>query len=143
MFFENDNYSTGCHKDLNKPVNFPVANVVLVAVRRGENDGWKETYCDSSMIKLLEAIQAGGNVFVACKISGISYTMAWKLLGRLEEWAGFKMTVRHQGGLNGGSTELTKEGIEFLEKYKQFEICCKTAIQEIYDDFFVKEIHSL
>ncbi|MDR1150005.1 MAG: LysR family transcriptional regulator [Spirochaetaceae bacterium] len=139
MFLEIDNYSADCYRALNKPVNFPVVNVRLVAVRNGEDGSRKETHCDSGMIKLLEAIQAGRNVRVACKINGISYSRAWKLLSLLEEWAGRKMIDRHQGGMNGGGTELSKEGLEFLEKYKQFEICCKAAIQEIYDDFFRKE----
>jgi molybdate transport repressor ModE-like protein len=138
MFLEIDNYSADCYRALSKPVDFPVASVVLVSIRNGEDDSRKETHCDSGMIKLLEAIQEGGNVRVACKITGISYSRAWKLLGLLEEWAGYKMIVRYQGGLNGGRTELSKKGIEFLEKYKQFEICCKSAVQEIYDGFFVK-----
>ena len=136
MFLEIDNYSADCYMALNEPVNFPVVNVVLVAVRKGTDDSQKETRCDSSMMKLLAAIQECVNVRVACKKNGISYSRAWKLLGLLEEWAGRKMIDRHQGGLNGGRTELSKEGIEFFEKYKQFEVCCKAAIKNIYDDFF-------
>ena len=51
----------------------------------------------------------------------LSYSKAWNMLNQLEQELDYAVVERKHGGINGGKTYLTKEGIEFLEKYQQFE----------------------
>lgn len=82
----------------------------------------KETLFFNSRTKLLLIlIQDTHSVRSACRHIALSYSKAWIMLNELEKEVGYLVVERKHGGSNGGRTNLTKEGIEFLEKYQQFE----------------------
>lgn len=82
----------------------------------------KESLFFNSRTKLLLLlIQDTHSVRSACKHIALSYSKAWNMLNQLEQELGYAVVKRKHGGSNGGETCLTKEGIEFLEKYQQFE----------------------
>ncbi|MDR3172176.1 MAG: LysR family transcriptional regulator [Treponema sp.] len=118
---------------------FPVVKVVLI-----NNSGIKtktgelvKPFCGPGMVKLLRAIDETGNVKEACKKAGVCYNKAWKLLNRFEEWAGYKITYRQRGGVNGGGlTRLTEEGTAFLMKHQEFQENCTHTVHEIFVKYF-------
>ncbi len=82
----------------------------------------KESLFFNSKTKLLLIlIQDTKSVRSACKHIALSYSKAWNMLNDLEQELGYAVVKRKHGGSNGGKTYLTIEGIEFLEKYQQFE----------------------
>lgn len=70
---------------------------------------------------LLILIQDTNSVRSACRHIALSYSKAWNMLNQLEGELGYAVVQRKQGGSRGGKTYLTKEGIEFLTKYQEFE----------------------
>lgn len=81
-----------------------------------------ETLFFNSRTKLLLLlIQEKHSVRSACNHIALSYGKAWNMINKLEEELGYSVVQRQHGGKNGGKTLLTKEGIEFLEKYQKFE----------------------
>lgn len=82
----------------------------------------KESLFFNSRTKLLLIlIQDTHSVRSACRHIALSYSKAWNMLNQLEQELGYAVIERKHGGSNGGKTYLTKEGIEFLEKFQQFE----------------------
>lgn len=70
--------------------------------------------------RLLELIHELGSIKKAVVRSRMSYRNAWGYLSELEKAAGFNFIERTRGaGLRSGS-RLTKEGKEFLRRYRQF-----------------------
>ncbi|MDR2798898.1 MAG: LysR family transcriptional regulator [Treponema sp.] len=114
---------------MKKKVN-PVAKVFLVTA------GAEESFCGPGMIKLLMAIKQTGNVRQACEIMEMSYSKGWKLLKGLEDWIGFPLTVRHQGGKGGGEAYLTDKGCAFLEKHQAFLQECQHAVQHLFERYY-------
>ena len=82
----------------------------------------KESLFFNSRTKLLLIlIQDTHSVRSACRHIALSYSKAWNMLNELEQELGYAVVARKHGGSKGGKTYLTKEGIEFLDKYQQFE----------------------
>jgi molybdate transport system regulatory protein len=92
-------------------------------------------YCGPGMIKLLTAIKQTGNVRDACKKMGMSYSKGWKLLRGLEQWLGFQVTIRSQGGKGGGLAYLSEQGESFLEEYLVLSQKCQEAVQGIFEQY--------
>lgn len=82
----------------------------------------KESLFFNSRTKLLLLlIKETRSVRNACKHIALSNSKAWSMLNKLEEELGYTVVERVHGGSKGGNTYLTKEGLEFLEKYLEFE----------------------
>lgn len=82
----------------------------------------KESLFFNSRAKLLLIlIQDTHSVRSACKHIALSYSKAWNMINQLEEELGYAVVERKHGGTKGGKTYLTEKGLEFLEKYQQFE----------------------
>lgn len=97
----------------------------------------KETLLFNSRTKLLLLlIQDTHSVRNACRHIALSYSKAWDMLNRLEKELGYKVIERKHGGSNGGKTSLTKEGLEFLNKYEQFEENVRKYAKEEFKRLF-------
>ena len=97
----------------------------------------KESLFFNSKTKLLLIlIQDTNSVRSACRHIALSYSKAWNMLNELEQELGYAVVERKHGGSNGGKTYLTKEGIEFLEKYQQFELNVRKYAKDEFDRLF-------
>jgi len=82
----------------------------------------KESLFFNSKTKLLLLlIQETHSVRSACRHIALSYSKAWNMLNQLEEELGYAVVGRQHGGSYGGKTYLTPQGLDFLEKFQQFE----------------------
>lgn len=81
---------------------------------------------------LLLHIRSEGSVREACEKMGLSYSKGRKLIDRAEQELGYTVVERTHGGKNGGGACLSKEGIQFLEKYERFE----QELTELADEKF-------
>lgn len=71
---------------------------------------------------LLEAIQSTGSIKSAAKAMKMSYRHAWEMTNAMNRIYSKPVIEKMVGGINGGSTRLTKEGEILIETYnKLFE----------------------
>lgn len=82
----------------------------------------KETaFFDNRAKLLLYLISETLSVSKACELMSMSYAKAWKVLNKLEFELGYRIIQRRQGGSKVGRTHLTKQGMEFLQAYIEYE----------------------
>ena len=79
---------------------------------------------------LLEAVDELGSIQQAAGRFGMSYRHAWGLIKKIEERAGFKFLRTNVGGKEGGGSQLTEQGREFLACYRQFREELKEAADQ-------------
>ncbi len=80
--------------------------------------------------RLLLAIARGGSLNTAAAELGISYRKAWSQLRQMEQHAPFPLVARSKGGKGGGSTRLTDEAQQLLERYARL----KRKLDALRDD---------
>ncbi len=76
---------------------------------------------DSRAKLLLFLIWKNKSVSSACKQMALSCSKAWEILNVLEDSLQVKLFERKHGGVKGGHTVLSENGIAFLRKYRQLE----------------------
>ncbi len=70
--------------------------------------------------QLLEVIDELGSLKKAVAKLGMSYRNAWGYLRELENAAGFTILERGAGGGPASGTRLTRQGRQFLSRYRRF-----------------------
>lgn len=88
--------------------------------------------------RLLKGVEETGSLRSSAAKEGMAYTKALKLLHHAEEALGYPLTTRSAGGLNGGGSELTQEGKEWLRTYEAYRDACVASNRQLYLDFFSK-----
>lgn len=76
---------------------------------------------DDRLSLLLTMIHETKSVKQACMRVSISVGKAWAYINLLEEKLQYPVVERRQGGSRGGGTDLTEEGMKYLEKYLQLQ----------------------
>lgn len=76
---------------------------------------------DDRLSLLLTMIHETKSVKQACMRVSISVGKAWSYINLLEEKLHYPVVERRQGGSRGGGTDLTEEGMKYLEKYLQLQ----------------------
>lgn len=88
------------------------------------------------LLVLLKEMKTMGNT---CQHMALSKRKAWDIINEMEKELGFKVVDRRHGGRDGGSTELTERGEEFLYRYLELENDIKKfahqRFQEIFGDY--------
>ncbi len=87
-----------------------------IRVMVGAEDG--ERFFGDGPCRLLEELARLGSLSAAARSLGMSYSKATRIVNRAEQELGFKLTARRVGGEGGGSSELTPQGAEFLDRYR-------------------------
>jgi molybdate transport system regulatory protein len=85
---------------------------------------------------LLTQIQKEQSIVAASRNMGISYRKAWGLLREIEYVLGFRLVGKHRGGKSGGKTDLTPEGSELTEAYKNLKTDLDSAVHDPVKIFF-------
>ncbi|MEG1433426.1 NTP transferase domain-containing protein [Eubacterium sp.] len=96
----------------------------------------EEVFFGPGTAQLLHLIQRTGSVRTACEQMHLSYSKAWKMIGKMEKEMGEPVVKRFQGGQSGGRAELTPRGEDLLLRFTRFERECKDRVEEIYKDYF-------
>lgn len=78
-------------------------------------------FLGSDRIELLQKIDEHGSISKAAKAAGISYKTAWGIFHAINNLSEMPLVLRKTGGKGGGGTVLTKEGKEFIRKYRVLE----------------------
>lgn len=69
------------------------------------------------LYRLLLAVAQQGNLKEGARRIGMSYRKAWDQVREAEERLGFTLLYKHSGGESGGSSQLTPQAQELLERY--------------------------
>jgi molybdate transport repressor ModE-like protein len=111
----------------NKQLLRPILNVCLAR---------EDVFFDRLDGHLLEIILETNSVKLACERLKISYSSGWKKLNLIEKNLGNSVVSKSRGGIGGGYTELTKEGLELLELYHSFEKECQKFAEDNFYKWF-------
>lgn len=111
----------------NKQLVRPLVNVSLAR---------EMPFFDSQTAMLLTLIDETGSVRTACKRIQISYSTGWNILRTLETQMGQGIVSRSQGGMGGGSSELTEFGRKLLDCYEEYGKTLREAANELFEQFF-------
>lgn len=80
--------------------------------------------------RLLLAIEHSGSLNSAASELGISYRKVWAQLQQMEEHAPFPLVERSKGGKGGGSTHLTAEARELLDRFARLKLGLNELIEK-------------
>lgn len=84
---------------------------------------------------LLKKIQETGSLKAAAGIMKISYRKAWGDIREAEKLIGYELIIRHRGGKDGGTSELTPRAIKLLEAYEALHTRLDDAVEKAYEEF--------
>lgn len=102
----------------------------IAKLRFIDNEG-NNIFC-SGAEELFSLIEETGSVRHAADTMGLSYSKAWKIIRRIEEYTGKEAVSCVQGGRGGGKASLTEEGRRILSEY--------IDIQRKLDEFIAREV---
>ena len=89
---------------------------VLVKIRlKGEQIFW-----GSGLMRLLELVDAHQSLKKACEIMEMSYSKGHKIIKNAEKELGHPLITSAKGGLKGGGSMLSKEGVCFTDCYREY-----------------------
>lgn len=101
--------------------------------------GREEDFFGPGIADLLERIESEGSLLSACKSMRMSYSKGWKMLKALEEGTGFSFLTRRAGGADGGNSELTPRGADFLRRYRAMEAYVQEAAEKAFGIWFPEQ----
>ncbi len=102
----------------------------------------EEDFFGPGTAELLRKTHECGSIRMAAESMHMSYSKAQKLIKRAEKETEFPILIRKAGGKNGGYSELTAEGKEFLRHYyvKRKEV--QAAADAIFKKHFPESIEN-
>lgn len=96
----------------------------------------EESFFGPGIAQLMELLVQTGSMKKACREMGLSYTKGWFIMNRAEEQTGCKLLNRQHGGVDGGSSALTREGQKLLDTYEQLQERVSRYAAETYEELF-------
>jgi molybdate transport system regulatory protein len=72
-------------------------------------------------VDLLEAIETTGSISAAARSLGMSYRRAWLLVDTMNRCFRTPVVQAEAGGKRGGGAELTRLGVEVIQRYRRIE----------------------
>ncbi|MCD8301297.1 MAG: LysR family transcriptional regulator [Clostridiales bacterium] len=96
----------------------------------------EEDFFGPGTAELFRKTQEYGSIRMAAESMHMSYSKAQKLIIRAEKESEFPILIRKAGGKNGGYSELTAEGKEFLRHYYVMRKEVQAATDAIFKKHF-------
>jgi molybdate transport system regulatory protein len=89
--------------------------------------------------RLLRLIAELGSINAAARAMGLSYRRAWSSLRAMEEKLAFPLLLREKGGAGGGSSSLTPQGKELLDRFDRLREGINRSVDRKFSDIFFGE----
>ena len=102
-------------------------------------DDQNEKFFGEGPFRLLCAVEETGSLRAAAMSMNMAYTKALKVLKNAEAALGFPLTARTTGGKDGGGSQLTPEGKEWITRYEAYRNACIQANRQLYLEFFPEQ----
>ena len=98
-----------------------------------------EKFFGEGPARLLRHVEETGSLRAAALAMDMAYTKALKLIRNAENALGFSLVRRSAGGKDGGGSDLTEEGKEWLRRYEDYRDACRQANSRLYLEFFPEQ----
>ena len=85
---------------------------------------------------LLSGIRVHGSVKDACEAMGMSYSKGRSILKHAEAVLGYQLVKRQQGGVTGGSAQLTAQAEIFMQQYQSLTDSVNAHAQKLLEEIF-------
>ena len=85
---------------------------------------------------LLVLVDETGSLHQAAKIMGMSYNKAWRAMRQAEDHLGVKLLARRTGGVDGGGSLLTEDGMKLMERFRAFLDEADADLARLYQKYF-------
>jgi len=86
--------------------------------------------------QLLKRIETTGSLHQAAHEMKMSYRKAWTTLKAIETKLGYPLLERKVGGIAGGGSHITEQGLILMKHYEKFRIEVKESLEKIYRKHF-------
>lgn len=86
--------------------------------------------------QLLKHIETTGSLHQAAIEMKMSYRKAWTTLKAIETKLGFPLLERKVGGIAGGGSHITEQGLHLMKHYEDFRIEVKKSLEKLYQKHF-------
>lgn len=86
--------------------------------------------------ELMQRVSRTGSLSAACQEMGMAYSKAWKMIKMAEADLGITLFEGTRGGRHGGSTVLTEEGQDILNRYLAFTGEAKEVLDRLFEKHF-------
>ncbi len=96
----------------------------------------EEDFFGPGVCRLLEYIDETGSIQAAASRMHMSYSKSWKMVNKAEKEMGFPFLNRTNGGKSGGSSTLTEEGRQFIERYRAMVRDMEQMSRNFFDTYF-------
>lgn len=83
--------------------------------------------------QILKAIEDTGSLTAACKKLNLTYRRTWGDLKKIEQMLGFPLLEKSRGGTEGGSSQLTPNGIKLVAAFDEFHSAVDGNIREAFE----------
>lgn len=90
------------------------------------------------VVELLERIRQTGSLNKSCKEMKMAYSKGLRIIRRAEQDLQYNLITGKIGGVGGGGSELTKEGIAFLDFYNDMTQQIETYAYDLIDKTLAK-----
>lgn len=98
----------------------------------------EEIFFGPGVVTLLNLTKELESLNAAAKKMNLSYSKANKMIKSTEEALNFMLLDRKIGGANGGGSTLTKECIDFLKSFADYEDELKEYSDILFEKYFKK-----
>lgn len=96
----------------------------------------EKAFYGPSIHQLLQLTRELGSLSGACQYMGISYSKGRKIISTMEDQLGVPVLQRQQGGRSGGSSHLTPQAEDMMERYRAFAQEASSAVAELFQKYF-------
>ncbi|MBN2725134.1 MAG: LysR family transcriptional regulator [Deltaproteobacteria bacterium] len=108
---------------------------VRVKISLNDDDG---SFMGIGLVWLLRGVEQFGSVRKSAMQMKMSYPKAVKIIDRLEKALGYSLVIRTRGGIRGGNSFVTPEGIAFIEKFEHLHQQITSFSNEKFNEIFVE-----
>lgn len=100
-----------------------------------ENDDSEKLF-GVGICELLKGVKTHGSLSEASKQMGMSYNKAHNLVKTMEKRLGFEIITTKIGGVRGGGSTLTDNGIYMIERYEKVLEKLKKDMSDAFEMFY-------
>ena len=96
----------------------------------------QDSFFGPGVAEFLVLVDQTSSMQTACKEMEMSYSKGWKMIKKAENYLGYSLIESRSGGAAGGSSHLTAEARDFLDRYLSMEKELKAATAQLFEKYF-------
>ncbi len=101
----------------------------------------QDSFFGPGVAQFLMLVDQHHSMQTACKEMEMSYSKGWKIIKKAEEYLGCSLIESRSGGASGGSSHLTDEAKDLLNRYLGMEKELKAACAQLFNQYFSSYLH--